>query len=1160
MTWATLGLASAEELVWMGRHPRANSQLEGAVAIHNVLQRERIAYLADEVGLGKTYVALATLALFRHYDPGMRVLIIAPRSNIQTKWMNEWRSFVRTNWRISDLRVKGASGAPARRLSKAERLSDLAFDSTIDARADVFARLTSFSFAVAGDRAVVKQRVRRSLPWLEDGDFPRDDDRFRDFVAQAYNAVLPAYDLVIIDEAHNLKHGVRIRDGLVQSGALRNTTLAQVLGHPDVTPHPVFAGSYRPLADRVLLLSATPVEESFSNLWNQVHLVGKSRPPQGQPFDDLRSSVEAEASACASRILVRRINSLTVNGQQLTKSGYRRTWYQGGVGQHDEPLGQGTLRQRLSVALVQKKVSDLIGTRFNNSFQMGMLASFESFAETALKPRDAANGTDPEEDGAAVAVFDGDQSYEASERVGIDTNAVNALARDHFETFGRELAHPKMDELVADLSRSWETGTKTLVFVRRVASVTEIKRKLDESYDTWLFERLEAELPGPVWQHVRAARAAYGDRRVTEGRALVGPAEGGSDAGGADTFFAWYFRGEGPMIDGTDGTDGRGEPESGASLARRLRMDSGAASTFFAPHYLADLLGCVPASTVEAVAEALGRSVAEVEADLEERARHYLPISAGRRRQFDAVQAAGIELLARDLPDKSRLRETAKVLRDELQQVAGERRTLTFSVRDQLATPTFYTQLRHLPDLQRVLLPTAESETRDKTWAREHYLRAVALGSATRLGLPLIDLYVACMKLIGIRPLTANDDVDRMIDPFLAVLDRQRLDGVAGRAYAELAAIAGEFPLIRSQNLPATEQEMFVLASAGTECGTLLGSQQPTAGMAGRVNRTAVRQFRMPGYPYVLVCTDVLQEGEDLHTFCDRVVHYGVAWTASAMEQRTGRVDRLNSLAERRFAELDSAGRDLTGPNKIQVQLPYLGETVERLQARTVLKRMHDFTTLMHKSEHEGEERRLDVDAEMLRPDWSPPETCAPMVSAFDVKVGDLRGRARGPRVSDETVAQWWQRLVRLRDAAGTRELFVDAVFDDERLAVYSSRALTSRVQPFSLHLVSQDSMAVVSARTPVARRVDLGDDDTVTAELAGVLDRVILAEHNSDREYDVSIAGDVLLVDPESDAARVRWLVDRITARADQVEERLTDHDLQLDDVQATLRKDSGL
>ncbi len=80
--------------------------------------------------------------------------------------------------------------------------------------------------------------------------------------------------------------------------------------------------------------------------------------------------------------------------------------------------------------------------------------------------------------------------------------------------------------------------------------------------------------------------------------------------------------------------------------------------------------------------------------------------------------------------------------------------------------------------------------------------------------------------------------------------------------------------------------------------GRFWASQQPVGGMFGQVNETVVRQFRMPGYPFVLVTTDLLQEGEDLHTFCSAVHHYGIAWTPSSMEQRVGRIDRVQLADE----------------------------------------------------------------------------------------------------------------------------------------------------------------------------------------------------------------------------------------------------------------------
>jgi superfamily II DNA or RNA helicase len=92
---------------------RAEEQLAGAVAMHNILERHNVAYLADEVGMGKTYVALGAMALFRHFSPEFRVLVIAPRENIQRKWMKELGNFAKNNVRFPDLRVKSLRGGPA---------------------------------------------------------------------------------------------------------------------------------------------------------------------------------------------------------------------------------------------------------------------------------------------------------------------------------------------------------------------------------------------------------------------------------------------------------------------------------------------------------------------------------------------------------------------------------------------------------------------------------------------------------------------------------------------------------------------------------------------------------------------------------------------------------------------------------------------------------------------------------------------------------------------------------------------------------------------------------------------------------------------------------------------------------------------------------------
>ncbi len=91
---------------------------------------------------------------------------------------------------------------------------------------------------------------------------------------------------------------------------------------------------------------------------------------------------------------------MRVNGDDLTKNQYRREWRQGGVLEHDEAIKVTDPRKRLVVALVQKKVAELLGSgKFNMSFQIGMLASFESFLQTTKLRRDDETGNfdDPDQ-------------------------------------------------------------------------------------------------------------------------------------------------------------------------------------------------------------------------------------------------------------------------------------------------------------------------------------------------------------------------------------------------------------------------------------------------------------------------------------------------------------------------------------------------------------------------------------------------------------------------------------------------------------------------------------------------------------------------------------------------------------------------------------------
>jgi len=56
--------------------------------------------------------------------------------------------------------------------------------------------------------------------------------------------------------------------------------------------------------------------------------------------------------------------------------------------------------------------------------------------------------------------------------------------------------------------------------------------------------------------------------------------------------------------------------------------------------------------------------------------------------------------------------------------------------------------------------------------------------------------------------------------------------------------------------------------------------------------------FNSPLFPEILISSSVMGEGVDLHRFCRHVIHHDLCWNPSTLEQRTGRLDRVRCKAE----------------------------------------------------------------------------------------------------------------------------------------------------------------------------------------------------------------------------------------------------------------------
>jgi hypothetical protein len=601
--------------------------------------------------------------------------------------------------------------------------------------------------------------------------------------------------------------------------------------------------------------------------------------------------------------------------------------------------------------------------------------------------------------------------------------------------------------------------------------------------------------------------------------------------------------------------------ESGASIAQGMQQAAGSAATFFAHHYICELLECSPSDAWAAMLDATGLREEDLAAKVASAAGPYVPTSAGRRHRFEAVQTGCLRVLADGgHADARRLLAAIGHTRE------SNPGTVRLDPRRELEWDGFFTRIRRYPELAKTLRVAVDGDKLTVDHLLKQALADQLLATSSRRGHALIDLYISMMRATGARPLPADTSTvaEQGIDYFLETLDLQRRTGDRSGAFWELGQIVGgnNLDLILDKNFPETRAADFLLTNAPTLLGRRLGSQQPTVGMVGRVNATAVQQFRMPGYPHVLVCTDVLKEGEDLHLFCDRVVHYGVAWTPSALEQRNGRVDRLYSMAERRSTRVDTEKRDLEGEEQIQVQIPYLPDTIEVLQSRRVIESMHRFTELMHHNV-DPRDKRIDIGAEMQRVRWQPPAVTTTLESAFPVTDRDLVGATREPATPTGALGSWWQRLCDAVTQAAATDLIAGVEHDEGVHAIYCWRRLTaattgeSRVQPFTLKLSSRRHLPLVQVMTPVGR-VSVEQLAVLHEHTRGILSRVTMTEDTADREYNVAIEGDVILGDKAVDHARIHSLIERVTADADRVELAATGLDLTIAEVDRTLRRDA--
>jgi hypothetical protein len=98
--------------------------------------------------------------------------------------------------------------------------------------------------------------------------------------------------------------------------------------------------------------------------------------------------------------------------------------------------------------------------------------------------------------------------------------------------------------------------------------------------------------------------------------------------------------------------------------------------------------------------------------------------------------------------------------------------------------------------------------------------------------------------------------------------------------------------------------------------------------------RRLLLTFNTPLFPEILIASSVMAEGVDLHLNCRYVIHHDLSWNPSTLEQRSGRVDRIGSKAER-------------VKKSIHIFMPYVAATQDEKMFRVVRDRERWFQIVM---------------------------------------------------------------------------------------------------------------------------------------------------------------------------------------------------------------------
>jgi hypothetical protein len=921
---------------------------------HLVQPENNFLYIADEVGLGKTYIAIGIASLLRHFSnnpENYNDVIIVPKKNLQFKWQKEIHNFIEKNYLRNDAVVKSVINKPAANLSK----EGIKHHLTIFQKGQpnyVIYRNSSFSLASDTDIESKKwmEKLKCNLPdhnrvLFEQicKEFKRDSIIIKRAYAYLLNQSLPDVDLLIVDEAHNFKHGI---EGDV---SVRNQVVSRIFGacKSDDELFEVFPSlrdNSHPRVNKLIFLSATPINTQLIEIKRELDCFLSNH-----IFMNKGNEIETESyiNSNLNTFLIRGLMTIKVNNKAYSRNSYRHEHRFGNVMMFEDAKPQFLTDNRtaLVLCLMQYKTIKELKQKSNNQFEMGMLAGFESFEDNVSK-------------------YEEDTLENRKQNEAKDEHIIRSIVDSYYKEFSNYPPHPKQDSLVEEVFSLMCLRQKSLIFVRRIASVRELERKLYKKYSDYILDKIRniknyTKFP-PLKELIKKSELEKNRDDIERIIDLLAER------------VAPYLKNEHPNYMSDD-----------FSLIQIIGADLRELFNTFIDNkeietFKNEINSHIHRKTISSILREISvillnnlwkkklvldneiedesSPIGENELD-EEKSPYFFQrffYNEGKKFknriykkdwfelnlllindkfnffQIDCYHLAKTPEFGDDLSDFGKF---AKLREFTIQALRSNSKNNDI-ISQEYRTNTFLTEL---------LLSLAESSF--SIWVGNHYKKDESstrfiedldllneiLRSIFRQGSGLIPTFIAdalSSKQENPRESFMIEMKNLLLMDFNFVLE-------------EIIQVLLDFDKIIDKNFNDRNKIRFNLIQ-----------QLPVLGVSGQhrrdVQKSAI-QFRMPGYPYVLIATDILKEGEDLHSYCKNIYHYGIAWNPSDMEQRTGRIDRIDSMAYRKIKEIaDKNVSSIPFLNKLQVFYPYLADTLEVNQMCKLFEGMDKFINIFY--------------------------------------------------------------------------------------------------------------------------------------------------------------------------------------------------------------------